>query len=525
MVAIAVAIVTVTSVLFVRNNGNVESEQLLLLLCETGERNLDYYFDSVQNSVAKISSYVEDDLDGLGDKQLQDHVDRMERYFEEVAYKTNGVLTYYYRIDPEASDTVKGFWYTNLDGEGFKEHEVTDITLYDTADTSKLVWFTVPKYTGEPVWLPPYITDNLDVRVISYNVPIYWKGQFVGVVGFEIDYSTMAEQVQSIRLYNNGYAFLNDNEGHLFYHPRIDVAELDDETMPAVPDGLTSESTFFRYTFEGVEKHAAWQPLSNGMRLTVSVPTSETDGDWQHLIRIILVVSVLVFLATSVFTLFYTKRITGPLEKLTRAAKQVDAGNYDVDLEYDGNDEVGRLTATFKQLVGHLKSSIADLNKRVYVDALTSLKNKGAFNAAIEGLQAQVDVDACLEFAIGVFDCDNLKSVNDQYGHDKGDLYLKAACHLICRVFKHSPVFRTGGDEFAIILQGDDFKNREELVAQFDKASEDINASVMNRWEQVCITKGIVAYDPQVDKSVFDTVRRADKEMYSNKRKRKGISR
>ena len=75
------------------------------------------------------------------------------------------------------------------------------------------MWFTIPKYQGEPVWLPPYITDNLEKRVISYNVPISFRGWFVGVIGIEVDYSTMAEQVDSIRLYNNGYAFLGDAEG------------------------------------------------------------------------------------------------------------------------------------------------------------------------------------------------------------------------------------------------------------------------------------------------------------------------
>ena len=48
--------------------------------------------------------------------------------FEETANKTNGVLTYYYRIDPAVSRNVKGFWYTNLEGNEFTEHEVTDIS-------------------------------------------------------------------------------------------------------------------------------------------------------------------------------------------------------------------------------------------------------------------------------------------------------------------------------------------------------------------------------------------------------------
>ena len=253
------------------------------------------------------------------------------------------------------------------------------------------MWFTVPKHTGEAIWLPPYITDNLNKRVISYNVPIYYRGRFVGVVGIEIDYSTMAKQVESIRLYKNGYAFLSNADGELFFHPVIDVTQLTEETMPRVPEGALSSSTFLRYRFEGVEKEAAWLPLSNGMRLTVAVPVSETDGDWQSLIREILIVSALVLVGMSVFTMYYTRRITRPLEKLTEAAQQVDDGNYSFDLEYSGNDEIGTLTKSFKQLVDHVKEHITELNKRVYVDALTSVRNKGAFSAAVEELQAQMD--------------------------------------------------------------------------------------------------------------------------------------
>ena len=519
VVAVAVLIVTVVSVMFIRSSERRESEQMLLLLAETGERNLDYYFDSVQKSVAKVSQFAEEDLTGLKSEDLKGHIDRVAKIFEEAAYRTNGVLTYYYRIDPEISDTVKGFWYTNLEGEGFKEHEVTDITQYDTEDTSKLVWFTVPKSTGEPVWLPPYITDNLDVKVISYNVPIIWRNQFIGVIGIEIDYGMMAEQVDSIRLYKNGYAFLSNDQGDLFFHPRIDVAELTKEMMPPVPDGLVSDTTFLRYVFQGVEKEAAWLPLCNGMRLIVSVPLSESDGEWQSLILVIFGVSLLVIMSLSTFVLYYTRHITRPLEELTEAAEQVDKGNYDFTLNYDHDDEVGRLTKTFQRLVNHLKDHINDLNKRVYVDALTSVKNKGAFSTALDELQKRMDRDdKTLAFAVGVFDCDNLKQINDQYGHDKGDIYLKTACQLICKVFQHSPVFRIGGDEFAVILQNDDYRNREELIRYFNIRKEEICAKAENRWEQVRVAMGLSVYDPEIDHYVIDSVRRADKLMYADKK-------
>lgn len=519
---VAVIIMSALSVLFIKNNQQRNSDQLMLLLCETGVSNLDYYFTGTQKSVEKVASYAEADLNGLSEDTLSEHVAHVREYFEKTADKTNGVLTYYYRIDPSVSDTVKGFWYTDIDGEGFSEHEVTDITQYDTTDTTKLVWFTVPKNEGKAIWLPPYITDNLDMRVISYNVPVYYKEQFVGVIGIEIDYTTMAEQVQSIKLFSNGYAFVSNPDGKLFYHPLIDVTQLTEDTMPETPEGLISGNTFVRYTFEGVEKAGVWMPLSNGMRMNVAAPVSETEGDWQKLIWNILIAAVLVVAAAILFTMLYTKRIVKPLKQLIEATEKVDKGNYEFTLDYDNDDEVGKLTRTFKLLTDHMQHNIKALNKRVFVDALTRVKNKGAFTSDIDELQTQIDKDdSQKEFAIGVFDCDNLKVINDRFGHDKGDEYLKSACRVICHTFLHSPVYRIGGDEFTVILQNEDYQNREALMSMFEDTVSGINSTAENPWEEVHISYGIADHDLQNDSAVVDVMHRADMIMYQNKHKRK----
>ena len=526
-IVIVMLIAAISGVTAIRSIGQTSADQMLLLLCESGEKNLDHYFESVEQSVEMVSAYVESDLDGIDDEHLQAHLDRVSDIFQKLTYKTVGVLTYYYRIDPTVSTKAKGFWYVNLDGEGFKEHEVTDITLYDTEDTSALVWFTVPKSTGKSVWLPPYITDNLDVRVISYNVPVYYEGTFVGVIGIEIDYSTMAEQVDNITLYENGYAFINDDEGNIIYHPKFDVTTM--ETPPKVPEGLIGEDKFTRYTYEGVEKQSVWLPLENGMRLNVTVPVSEISAGWHRWSIDVIIVFAILLVLFIILIMRFTGHITKPLRDLTEVAEQVDAGNYDCKLDYDGNDEVGILSRSFKKLTVHLKSYISDLNDLAYADALTSLHNKGAFDIFIKNLQTQMNEgDHAPEFAVCIFDCNDLKKVNDQNGHDKGDIYLKEAAMLICEVFEHSPVFRIGGDEFAAILVDKDYQDREELLPEalpyveellrkFDEQSAEKRISNELRWEQVDVARGLAVFDSKEDASVNDVVRRADKMMYENK--------
>ena len=161
---------------------------------------------------------------------------------------------------------------------------------------------------------------------------------------------------------------------------------------------------------------------------------------------------------------------------------------------------------------------VENLNKQVYVDALTHVRNKGGFDKYIDSLKKKISNGEIKDVAVGMLDCNNLKTINDRYGHEKGDVYLKAATKLICSIFQHSPVFRIGGDEFVVVLTGEDFDNRQDLIRKFEFTRRDICAAAENAWDQVHIAMGIAVYDASEDSTIDDTVKRADEMMYENKR-------
>jgi diguanylate cyclase (GGDEF)-like protein len=338
----------------------------------------------------------------------------------------------------------------------------------------------------------------------------------------EIDYTTMAQQVDNIQLYENGYAFLNDDQGDIIYHPHIDPTTFTDETKPKTPEGLLSDQTFIHYTYDGIDKLAVWKPLSNGMRLNVTVPTKEINRSWQRLITEILLVSAVLVILFTLAALHLSGHITRPLQKLTKVAEQINVGNYNYELDVTGTDEVAILSATFNKVGEHLRRHFEELNSLVYVDALTSVRNKAAYDLYVKDLQkALLNSQGAIEFAVVLFDCDGLKKINDRYGHDKGDLYLQNACHQICIIFEHSPVFRTGGDEFVSFLLKQDFNNRQKLMQSFRQACSKSREQAKAPWEQVKVSLGLAVYDPNNDGSVRDVVRRADKLMYQDKWKHK----
>ncbi len=147
-----------------------------------------------------------------------------------------------------------------------------------------------------------------------------------------------------------------------------------------------------------------------------------------------------------------------------------------------------------------------------YKDALTGVKSKLAYAEKMEQLDAEIAKGTRQEMAMVVLDVNNLKYINDTLGHDVGDEYIKAACHLICDSFKKSPVFRVGGDEFVVFLEREDYKNREQLLAAFNQAVEE-----NQRHNAVVIAAGIAEYIPEQDNSCKRIFDRADEEMYKRK--------
>ena len=106
-------------------------------------------------------------------------------------------------------------------------------------------------------------------------------------------------------------------------------------------------------------------------------------------------------------------------------------------------------------------------------DPLTGTKSKHAYKTMEEKLNRRIIAKIPMEFAIVVCDVNNLKVINDTLGHKAGDYWIKDASRMICSIFKRSPVFRIGGDEFVVVLQGQDFKNREKLLNDIRNRSKE----------------------------------------------------
>ncbi len=145
------------------------------------------------------------------------------------------------------------------------------------------------------------------------------------------------------------------------------------------------------------------------------------------------------------------------------------------------------------------------------IDVLTGVKNKHAYVDVEAQLNSMIAEEEAPEFALAVLDLNGLKAVNDTLGHQAGDEFIKRGCAIICSIFRHSPVFRVGGDEFAVICQGRDYKNIDLLMSRLEETNTK-NLTSGN----VVIAGGMARY--QGERRVASVFERADVAMYENKK-------
>lgn len=178
------------------------------------------------------------------------------------------------------------------------------------------------------------------------------------------------------------------------------------------------------------------------------------------------------------------------------------------------------LTEDDLQLLGDLAGMVEDefaARQVATVDPLTGIANRRGFetigNKALQLCQ-RANNPASLLF----LDIDGLKAINDERGHEEGDLALREFSELLTDTFRESDVVaRIGGDEFVVFMSG---ARAVETQAAVKRLGHSVAAQNMRaeRDYEIRFSVGAAAYDPERHRSLEDLVREADELMYLDKR-------
>jgi diguanylate cyclase (GGDEF)-like protein len=227
--------------------------------------------------------------------------------------------------------------------------------------------------------------------------------------------------------------------------------------------------------------------------------------------------------------LLMKKIIILPISKITKASEFISKGSYDLNLGKDRNDEISVLSNTLSEVCVNIVNSNKKINKMAYFDQLTGLPNKRNFETELKEKFHQAEFND-EEICVMLMDLDDFKEINDSFGHDLGDDFLKSIANKLQMVIKktiaknnynlYSHVSRIAGDDFVVLLKGNDLKNISAHIA--DELLKNIADKIFLGDKSVypSATIGIALYPEQAD-TMDKLFQYADMAMYESKKQGK----
>lgn len=476
-----------------------ESENFVVVTSENEGAQINSIFEDMEKSVKVMESYVMDFFteeviveDPNFHKNVVNSVDQM---FADVAKHASGAVAYYFRFDPAISDKKMGLFYSKTkESSEYVSLEPTDISLYEKDDTEHVGWFWQPYEAGKPVWMLPYYNQNNNIYMISYVVPLYHEEQFFGIIGMDFDYTDLSNRVHEIKIYENGFAHLEIDGSIICSDSHKTGAEVENDT-----------NKYMRKSKE----------LKNGMTLVLSANYDDIRQIRYDICFKILFTVFFLFNLFMIIAVVVVNKIVYPLKKLTEASVKLSNGDYDVETIDSNTYEIKLLSKAFENMTKHLKEREELLLISANYDSLTGLRNTTSYAAWVDKFDKEIESKNA-DFGVIVFDLNELKETNDKYGHAVGDKLISTAAKIISEVFKRSPVFRIGGDEFLVVLQNSDLENMDNLFSKLDFKCA--NTFIEEAKIPISIARGFARYNSGEDLRFADVFKRADDIMYENKR-------
>ena len=529
------------------------------LFCEERGDDLDTEFLRVEDAVGSLARWTRNKIPDVKkiseDGKLRDSIvkdaDDLIHFMTEHNEFIQGAYIHYTLDITGVTDREEGVYYIR-NGEGkfsiipFTQKEIEE-------DPVAEYWYYGPIKNKKAVWTKPYYDASADDYLISYVEPVFIEDKPVAIIGIDISFSRLLKWVDSLKYQKTGYMYLKEADGSVHYHLEDlghDHLHSDEEDQITENAELMSQpktgDKLIRYYFNGRDRAMAFVTLRNGMKFVLCDDYHSVFSARNRAINVMVWISLGMTIVLAGFVALMANRITGPLRKLTSAANEISEGDYDVILPPERNDEVGELSRAFRIAIDNIRARSEDVKARIrvqehrleqnaqtmkqqeddlltmrnlaYIDSLTGVKNKHAYEDTAGYIDEQIR-NGTAQFAVIMCDLNYLKLINDNRGHQAGDVALKKAAKLLCNAFPMSTVFRIGGDEFVVIPSVIEYARIDEqldaLKAMMRKQKE-TSEDVLDR---ISFAFGTAVYDREKDSSFNDVFERADQNMYEEKKK------
>ncbi|MGN0683829.1 MAG: diguanylate cyclase domain-containing protein [Oscillospiraceae bacterium] len=446
------------------------SYENILHHCKENSENLNKRFSEIETLVHTLSDYYMERLDSADDLKnaafLADYTEETSKIAYSLVRNNNSIVATYFRFNPEITNSTAGYFISRTAESSLPVYlEPTDLAKYDASDVQNVGWYYIAVEKGEKVWLEPYDNPNNGIYMISYVTPLYLGDTLIGILGIDLDYDAICNEVGSISLYESGYAILMDKNGKVLYSGDHNPVLPSDTVQKLVSED--GEYLLSSYVERQQLNIAISHELRNGEYLALIVPEREIYSTRNRMTFTIILIAIAV--STMVILV-----LTGMVNRIMNDTR---------------------------------------------TDKLTGAKNRNAYLEKIDVIENEMRTARNFTFAVLVFDINGLKTVNDNIGHAEGDRLIINSYNAIKSKFSGYDLYRIGGDEFVIFVEKRTAASAQILAEEFRSTMSEKHPDYSKSPDEATVSCGFALYNPETDASCEDVFNRADRDMYADKEK------
>ncbi|MCH4886711.1 methyl-accepting chemotaxis protein [Acidaminobacter sp. JC074] len=327
-------------------------------LLTSTEETVGHTASTIENTVDMKKYEIENSYRSLTSNNLK-------RILTNVAESLEGAHEAYLIIDPSIAIDEHQISITNDETGAVLNKVPLDMSQFDvsdeTAPPAEIAWFYEAKLAGkqavddkvpqEGFWSEPYYDEEAEKVLIRYTRPIYRYFTFLGVTGVTIDYAVIENQVNDAKVYEDGFAYLLDEEMRFLVHRDFEVGadlmSVGEGVKPLYDAMSTTDFDVTEYELDGEDRITGFVHLSNGWTVGISPPMDEIFAARDGMNRIFIGVLIAVMVISSVIAIILSTMLAKPLNKVTNALGQVSELNLQDDENVDklmkAKDETGKM--------------------------------------------------------------------------------------------------------------------------------------------------------------------------------------
>ncbi|WP_352420161.1 methyl-accepting chemotaxis protein [Proteiniborus sp.] len=266
-------------------------------------------YQIVEGTIDVTRIYEEGYLEEYSDTILSPIIQRMTK-------ETTKSAGLYIVFDPKYTGRSEGIW-AAVDESGKLIHSIpTNIAGKSQDDPDASFYYDAIK-AGKALWGDFYV-NNADLNVMTYSMPIIINNTPIGVVGADMKVGELKKQVEEIKLYDTGYAFVLNKDYDYLIHPTLDkdsnLKTVNDGQYSNIVDEITSKDSGVIDTNFGKEsKIMTFSKLHGDKVVVLTVPKNEILKDMYATVYIIIGVIILATILATIISFVLGKRISGPI--------------------------------------------------------------------------------------------------------------------------------------------------------------------------------------------------------------------